>query len=177
MKYEKFSDIPQFTTMGSYRANIPWGHLEQWIKENQEEMGLQMVPVFQRGHVWTEDQQIAYVEYILRGGTSGRDIFFNCSCWNRQTQTTYTDFVCVDGLQRMTAVLNFLNNRIPAFGSYYCEYKDKCREPDFIVHVNDLQTEKEVLQWYVEMNSGGTPHSEQEIQKVRQMIEDIEAKT
>lgn len=38
------------------------------------------------------------------------------------------------------------------------------------IHVNDLQTEKDVLQWYVEMNEGGTPHTEEEIQRVKDMI-------
>lgn len=32
------------------------------------------------------------------------------------------------------------------------------------VNVNDLKTEKEVLQWYVDMNAGGTPHTKEEIE-------------
>ena len=40
-------------------------------------MGLQLNPEFQRGHVWTEEQQIAWVEYYLRGGKSGNTIYLN----------------------------------------------------------------------------------------------------
>ena len=42
-----------------------------------------------------------------------------------------------------------------------------------ILNVNDLKTEKEVLQWYVDMNSGGTPHSNEEIERVKKMIREL----
>ncbi len=41
------------------------------------------------------------------------------------------------------------------------------------LNVNDLKTEKEVLQWYVDMNAGGTPHTSEEIEKVKRMIEQL----
>jgi hypothetical protein len=70
-----------------------------------------MNPDFQRGHVWTEEQQIAYVEYLLKGGMSGRTFYFNKPSWkNKDTINGYDDFVCVDGLQRTTAIEKFLNN-------------------------------------------------------------------
>lgn len=59
------------------------------------------------------------------------------------------------------------------FGSYFSEYEDRINITDATIYlnVNNLKTEKEVLQWYVDMNSGGTPHTEREIQKVKDMIE------
>ena len=36
--------------------------------------------------------------------------------------------------------------------------------------VNDLKTRKEVLQWYVDLNAGGTVHTEAEIDKVRKLL-------
>lgn len=39
-----------------------------------------------------------------------------------------------------------------------------------ILNVNDLKTEKEVLQWYIDMNAGGTPHTSDEIERVKRMI-------
>ena len=41
------------------------------------------------------------------------------------------------------------------------------------MNVNDLQTKEEVLKWYLQVNDGGTPHSKEEIDKVKQMIEEI----
>ena len=81
-------------------------------------------------------------------------------------------FVCVDGLQRLTAIRRFLQNEIPVFGSKYSEYTDSLRSSTTVrVHVNDLKSREEVLRWYLEMNAGGTPHSKKEIQRVKDLLD------
>lgn len=40
------------------------------------------------------------------------------------------------------------------------------------LNVNDLKTKREVLQWYVQMNNGGTPHSAEEIERVKKLMEE-----
>lgn len=168
----KFRDIPQFTRVGSYQVNMRLDWFVKWIKENQEECGLEMNPDFQRGHVWTEQQQISYIEFLLRGGKSGRVIYFNCPTWSCGGRDC--EFVCVDGLQRTTAIIRFINNEIPAFGIYYKDFEDKLpMDIDVLINVNELQTKKEILQWYIEMNEGGTPHSQDEIDRVKQMMKDM----
>lgn len=42
-----------------------------------------------------------------------------------------------------------------------------------ILNVNNLKSEKEVLQWYIDMNAGGTPHTNEEIERVEKMIEEL----
>lgn len=164
----KFRDIPQFTSWGSYQTNMPLRYLKQRIEEWIEE-GLQLNPDFQRGHVWTEEQQINYIIFLLKGGQSSRVIYFNHPGWMGNWQG---DFVCVDGLQRLTAVMRFLNNEIKVFGIYYKDFEDKLpNDIDLIFNVNNLKTKKEVLKWYLEMNSGGTIHTDEELNKVRRMIE------
>lgn len=74
-KITRFKDIPQFTSSGSYQVNHPLTSLVREIEEEVSEMGLQLNPEFQRGHVWTEEQQIAWLEYHLRGGKSGNTIY------------------------------------------------------------------------------------------------------
>ena len=77
-------------------------------------------------------------------------------------------------MQRITAVTRFLKNEIKAYGSYYKDFEDKIPlSVDLIFNVNDLKSEKEVLQWYVDMNAGGTPHTNEEIERVKQMIEEL----
>lgn len=43
--------------------------------------------------------------------------------------------------------------------------------------MNDLKTEKEVLQWYIDMNSGGTPHSNMEIERVKENDREFKLRT
>lgn len=163
----KFSDIPKFTAMGNYKVDVSWNYLQEQLEHYEE---LDMDPDFQRGHVWNKKQRIAYIEYKLRGGYAGSDILINCP---RFHYGNYDKMVLVDGKQRITSVLMFLNNEIPAFGSYYKDYEDKIRlgGPTFQWHVNDLKTRKEVLKWYLEINTGGTPHTEEEIEKVKRLYE------
>jgi hypothetical protein len=169
----KFRDIPQYTSMGSYQVNMGLEYAVHWIEQEIKENGLQLNPDFQRGNVWTEEQQIKYIEYLLKGGKSARVIYFNQPGWMRDFQG---DFVCVDGLQRITAVIRFIKNEIPAFGIYYKDFEDKIPlDVDLLFNVNNLKTRKEVLQWYIEFNSGGTVHTEEEINRVKKLLEEENA--
>ncbi len=171
IKLVSYKDIPKFTSLGSYEVNMPFKYVPKWIEENKQ-YGLKMDPLFQRGHVWTEAQQIAYIEFVIRGGKSGRCVYFNCPSWRvRVKPGDYDEFVCIDGLQRLTAITRFVNNEIPVFGDvYYKNFDFIPIEVDISINVNDLKTEKEVLQAYVDLNEGGTPHTSKEIQKVKNMI-------
>ena len=172
----KCQDIKTFTSCGSYCVNMTMQQLVDSIARDERDMGLILESEFQRGHVWTKAQQIAYIEYFLKGGISGRNLYFNHPDWYHKSEGNYHDYVCVDGLQRITAVRRFMNNEIPAFGVYRKDFEDDfyftldIMHHSFNFHVNDLKTKEEVLQWYVEMNEGGTPHTKAEIDKVKSMI-------
>lgn len=167
-----FRNIKQFTRHPANGVFVSLNYLETKINDEIRDYGLQLNPDFQRGNVWTEEQQIAFVEYLLRGGQSGRDVYFNNPSWHSGKGGEY---VCVDGLQRITALLRFVKNEIPAFGNLYSEYEDPrilSMRYGILWHVNELQTKKEVLTWYLEMNDGGTVHTKEELEKVRRMIND-----
>lgn len=174
----KYSDIPQFTRSGTYQVNVPLEYIKREIDSFIDEDNLQLNPDFQRGHVWTKKQQIAFIEFLLRGGKSSKVIYFNCPNWlGNRSRGQYNDFVVVDGLQRLTAVLAFINDEIPAFGIYHKDYEGKVPLGiDLIFNVNNLETKVEVLQWYIEINSGGTPHTNKEIEKVKTLLEEEKKK-
>ena len=169
----KWNEIKKFKEFGMLNP-ITMGFISyvEFIKQNIDEYNLQMCPDFQRGHVWTEEQQIKYVEFILRGGKSGRDFYFN---WNQDA------YVCVDGLQRTTALQRFVNGEIKVFGQYFEEFGfNKMIAggkplPEYAVNIyqNNLSSMKEVMEWYVDMNSGGTPHTNEEIERVNRMIDEL----
>ena len=172
-KITRFRDIPQFTRDGAWQADFDFVNLVKFIEEEIETQGLQLNPDFQRGHVWSEQQQIAWLEFFLRGGRTSRVIYFNRPSLNGIVhENSYYDYVCVDGLQRLTAIFRFVKNEIKVFGSYFKEFEDSPRITQSIkLNVNDLKTRKEVLQWYVDMNTGGTPHTTDEINRVKILIE------
>lgn len=172
-KYTRFRDIPPFVDSGSYAVDVTWDYLENHLDRLNEFHLLDLDPDFQRAHVWTEEKQIHYVEFVLRGGRSSRDIFLNCASWNgRNGWKEEQPIELVDGKQRLEAVRRFLRDEIPAFGSLRSEYTDKIRisGPSLRFHINDLQTRREVLQWYLDLNSGGVVHTSEEIEKVKAIL-------
>lgn len=169
----KFANIKQFTRSANYSVNISWTYLEYQLN-NYAEAGnadeFQMDPEFQRAHVWTQTQQTRYVEFILRGGKTGKDVYWNHPGWNSSYEGT---MVLVDGKQRLEAVRKFMRNELMIFDKYRFEHftdKPRMTKADFIFHINDLSSKEELLQWYIDLNTGGTQHTEQEIQKVKDMI-------
>lgn len=177
-KITKYKDIPTFIRDGSWECDYDILGLHNFIQEllNDERYGakLDLNPDFQRHHVWTELQQIRFIEFFLRGGKTGRVIYLNHPSWQgcSRTNSTYNEFVIVDGKQRLRAVERFVNNEIKAFGSLISEFTDNPRfvNNTFRLNVNTLKTRAEVLQWYLDMNSGGTPHTNDEIEHVKSLL-------
>lgn len=170
--FTRFRDIPQFTRDANYRISQPWEYLEDFLArmiDRGVHQTLNLDPDFQRAHVWDETKQIRYVEFILRGGKSGKEIYFNHPNWGG---TYKGEMVLVDGKQRLEAVRRFLRNEIPAFGTLLSDYKDKLpfMQCDFLININNLRTRAEVLQWYIDLNAGGVAHTDEEIEKVRALL-------
>ena len=168
----KFKDI-QKIPFAYYAVDVSFDYLEEMIDRYIDTHNLIMNSDFQRGHIWTKDQQVKYVEWILRGGFSGKDIFFNKSDWMAFRGDSNLPMVLVDGLQRLTAVLKFLKDDIEIFGNNKrSDFEDRpsMTEATLKFHINNLKTRAEVLQWYLDFNSGGTIHTEDELNKVRKLL-------
>lgn len=171
----KLEDIRQLTRSGSYEVTIPYDSIERTLKDFAEDYHLDLDPDFQRGHVWTPDQQKAFMEYLLREGKYGKVILFNCPLFgNAPYNEESRHMVLVDGKQRLTTVRKFLANELAVFDGYFLrDYEDHKKFGIFDglkFNVNALKTRAEVLQWYLELNAGGTPHSAEEIERVRQLL-------
>jgi hypothetical protein len=171
MRYTRFEDIPQFTREGSWECDYRLSNLLNTLAEWERDCGLNLEPDFQRAHVWTEEQQIAYVEFFLRGGKTSRVIYFNCPSWHSRVNK-YDDFVIVDGKQRLRAFTRFLKDEIKVFGSLCSEFEDGLRLHHTVrINVNNLKTRAEVLNWYLQFNSGGTVHTTEELDRVRDLLD------
>jgi uncharacterized protein with ParB-like and HNH nuclease domain len=105
-----WKDLPKLTSIGSYEVCQPLDYLAEGVARYEEEYGLNLFPDFQRGHVWSCRQQIAYVEFILKGGSTNNVLYFNHPGWMNSFKG---EFVIVDGLQRLTALLLFLQGGFP----------------------------------------------------------------
>lgn len=141
-------------------------------------------PDFQRGHVWSDAQRAAYVESLIRK-TAPTRLLFNCPGWSRSTDGSGdiedNTFQCIDGLQRLTAVRKFLADEFTVFGGYSAaaltgspfdlgRYRMQ-------MAVYEFSTRAELLQFYLDLNVGGTVHAQSEIERVRGLLEKSRAAT
>jgi len=171
-KFLKYEDIKRFTPMGNYRIDVPLDYLLRSLERYRVEYQLDMDPDFQRAHVWDEEKQIRFVEFILRNGHSSREIYFNCPNW-MGGRGQLGPMVLVDGKQRLEALRRFLEGEIGIFGGYKIDQVDKrCYRLSQTIkfNINDLPTRKDVLQWYLDLNDGGVVHTTKEIQKVKDLL-------
>ena len=88
----KASEITRLTDRGTYQVDCKLNYLQKAIQEWKEE-GLDLCPDFQRGHVWTVEQQIAFVEYVLRGGKTS-ELLFNTKGMLILVKTLYVWMAC-----------------------------------------------------------------------------------
>lgn len=162
-----WKNLPKLTSIGQYEVCQPLDSFLEMVDRYVQEYRLNLLPDFQRGHVWSKSQKVKFIEYLLKGGEQNTTLYFNHPGWMNSFKG---DFVIVDGLQRLTAVTNFLKNRFEVFGSLYSDDIDLKGHWGLKFNINNLKTRKEVLHWYLEINSGGTPHSEIEIEKVKKLL-------
>lgn len=163
-----YKDIPKFPR-AYYSVSMPWDYVEDKIKEWSKDFGLNLDPDFQREHVWTADQRIRYIEYCLQGGEVGKIITFNCPGWMKRQEGVIE---LIDGKQRIEAVRSFFRDETPAFGYKYSEIEGRFPWGDvmFIWQICSLNTRAEILQLYLNINAGGTPHTDDELNRVRELL-------
>jgi hypothetical protein len=151
------------------------------IQGNMNDAGgtFELDPDFQRGHVWTDLQRTAYVEALIRRTTTGR-ILFNCPGWVHSRGDSgdikANTFQCIDGLQRLTAVRMFMLGELPVFGGMTAaDLKGSPFDPYRMsyrlqVGIYEFSSRADLLQFYLDLNSGGTVHAPQEIERVRGLL-------
>lgn len=85
-------------------------------------------------------------------------------------------FECIDGLQRLTAVRKFLAGEFTVFGGLTAaDLKGTPFDVSrfrFQFCVYEFVSRSELLQFYLDLNTGGTVHSESELARVRQLLDD-----
>ncbi len=165
----RFRDIPQLPK-ARYSVDFAWVYIEQGLEQlGGGPNGLNLDPDYQRAHVWTPEQQRSYIEYMLMGGEVGKFLTFNAVNWMSGNEGPME---LVDGKQRLEAVRAFLRDEVLAFGRYFSEYEDRLDmiEQRFTLRVCSLSTRAEILQLYLNINAGGTPHTQEELDRVRALL-------
>lgn len=174
-------DVVDAFPTAHYQVDVRLDAIADHVRREME-VGLDVDPPFQRAHVWTSAQQAAFCEHILRGGETGITLVAGHvgDLRERPDGTCYFKHYClIDGKQRLEAVTQFQNDEFPIFahpgkpgGYFYSGLGPRFRR----LHVRlqwrvlKLSSYGEILRQYLRMNSGGTAHTEGELDTVREML-------
>lgn len=161
-----------------WQADFRWDRLEESVATMGADYGgLELNPDFQRGHVWTPAQQVHFIENCLRGvvASNGFLIQFNSPSWNDDAAGSDLPpgLQCVDGLQRYTAVTEFVKGNVKPFGFTAQELARTQFSPMRIymkIAIHDFTGRADLLDHYLSINAGGTPHSAEELERVRGLL-------
>jgi len=168
MAANRWELIPQLPA-SHYEVDVIWHYLERelaWLGS-----GLNLDPDYQRAHVWTEAQQVAYVEYVLMGGEVSKSITWNAVEW----PAVGAPVELVDGKQRLEAARKFIRGDLEVFGMRYRKGDSLSIKSGFKFRICSLER-ADVLRLYLNINAGGTPHTAEEIERVRGMLATEQAK-
>lgn len=159
--------------------------LERRVSEDAGDLRLNLSPAYQRGRVWTDDQAARFVGFLAEGGVAPP---IYVQRWPiRWPGKTPPDEV-VDGLQRITAVLRFGANEVPmetprGERAYLRDFSESdqrvLRSQSGLILTLQLvscDTIAQVLALYIRLNRGGTPHTDAEIERVRDMLAEAEGR-
>lgn len=168
----------------AYTVDWPLNMLEGALasaQEGVEQMGgsFELNPDFLRGHVWTDSQRSAFAEAFIRKAVTGR-ILFNCPGWSKpyvEGDIPDQTFQCVDGLQRLTTLRMFLAGEVQVFGGMRAaDLKGSPFDPTRMTYqlqigIYEFSHRHELLDFYLRLNEGGTPHSPEELARVRGLLD------
>lgn len=133
-----------------------------------------VLPPWQRPSVWTEQQQVTFIEGIFLGLGAGFYVV-NGSDFNQDGSEKYMSGWLIDGQQRITAIARFIRGEISVFNGVH--YADLTRAQRFGRFDNvvfnryelNYQGDEQVLKSiYRRLNFGGTPHTEADLLRLEE---------
>jgi len=168
-----FNDIAPYLDYGQNQFSVSLRHpyFMKRIEELKEEYSLDLNPPYQRDRIWTEAQKSKYVEHILRKGLGGRNIIVNYPDWNKNYEVGTMEVV--DGKQRLTTLIDFFEDKVEIFGYRFSEITGSIPfNNQLTFYVTTFQEREWIYKLYLQINESGTPHTSEELNKVRRLLED-----
>ena len=136
--------------------------------------GVDMNPEYQRGYVWELEDKQLLVDSIFNNIDIGKFAFIYLD--DKKWAETVNGYEILDGKQRLSAIIEFYENRFPYNGVYYNDLsaKDKNVFLNHIIAQGDVREadRKAVLKYFLMLNRTGKVMSQSQLDKVEKMLEE-----
>lgn len=131
--------------------------------------GIDLNPEYQRDLVWSQEDKENLIESIFNYVDIGKFVLFR-----RDFSSSKELYEIIDGKQRLTALLDFFENRFTFRGKFFNELhpSDQRHFEGYAVSFAMLERvdKQTVLNTFVRLNTGGRPVDPMHIEKVKKMI-------
>lgn len=167
-----------------YECDVHLHRRGDWVDSNDADLRqlggcLEVNPDFQRGHVWTAMQRTKFVEALIRGQAEAR-ILFNCPGYSGGSRASGDiaahTMQCIDGLQRLTCLIDYAAGKVPVFGGLnvadFAQSPFDAKRLRARIRVYELPSRADLLRFYLQLNTGGTVHTAEELDRVRGLLND-----
>lgn len=161
---------------------LHWGALVKRLElPPGDPSSINLSPDYQRDYVWTDEQASLFIGHMLSGGVTGYIIVQRSPI--ARSGSIVPDEV-IDGQQRLRSVHRWMKGEIPAIltdgSSFFVHDLDEDSSwsikgswitgPRFDVGYVSL-SRADRLRLYLRLNRGGTVHTNEEIDRVRELLE------
>ena len=170
---------PIYVSIGSSPGATGIGYMlkqvDSWFSKSEEVEPLNPSPPYQRGYVWTWGQSAEFMGFLISGGRVPAIYTRLCA--------KHTELI--DGKQRLRAVQRFLAGDLPArtpnhgdvwWSQFSVVERRRFRRLTFpVIRLDEGTSDETVFRLYLQINSGGTSHTKEELTRVRAMLNEEEA--
>lgn len=115
-----------------------------------------ILPPFQRGSVWSEEQKIRFVESLIL------QLPIGSYCVHEDLKTS-VQWELLDGQQRWSAIFDYVDDKFAVFGLKYSELNEVeiryFKQLQFPAFIATGFTEEEKYELFTRLAYGGTPNS------------------
>jgi len=137
--------------------------------------GIEMNPEYQRDLVWSEQDKVNLIASVFNGIDIGKFLFVHLEWSDREDHKGYE---VIDGKQRISALVEFFENRFPYKGKYYKDLHphDKNWFTGYSISYAEVKgiTQKQKYEYFLKVNTCGRIVSQDHLDKVQKLLDECE---
>lgn len=141
------------------------------ILTNYYYFGIEMNPDYQRDLVWSQEDKFNLIASVFAGVDIGKFLFVHLEWGDREDHKSYE---VIDGKQRITALVEFYENRFSYKGKYYKDLHphDKHWFTDYSISYAEVKgiTQRQKYEYFLKVNTSGHVVSQEHLNKVKRLL-------
>lgn len=136
--------------------------------------GINFEPEYQRDYVWELEDKVALIDSIFNCVDIGKFVFIRNEYGDKYL------YEILDGKQRIRAILDFYEDRFKYQGCYFSDlsWQEQNHVMNYNINTAEIShiTKEQTLRYFLMLNVGGKAMAKEQLDKVREMLEEEKAK-